>query len=250
MKNIKKKFVIILVFIALLVIGCTSEDKVMRLTGEQALNHLKNKYGVEFELCNSEYSTSLSHESVYCTTYGLNGIKEQIEVCASMIDGRVKYSDNYFGYLVRTEVENYVSDIVRKEFSEFKLYRDNDYHMFSDKLNMNSTLSDLYAINPKYRANIKVYIHGDSVTLAKEYEEKIKRVVKELVATDRRFSIYLFVVEDTTYNSISRFEQSDFWEYYAKNSIPDGSVYYYAYGARITDGELRSLSTTIDEVLE
>ena len=87
------------------------------------------------------------------------------------------------------------------------------------------------------RGDVKIYIKGDAQISTEEYAEKMQHIEDRLRESGHAYTIYMFAVSPEVYGSIGRYEQTDFWNYYATHRVPDGDQYYYSLQKNITGGE-------------
>lgn len=237
----RKKFQIliyvVLLFCMITEVGCMYNPDTMKNAGDKALEFITDKYQKEFTPITYEMSDYLSDtDTVHCYTEGMDPDNEHVEIYVSTEDGKTNYSDNYFSFYIRPEAEAYISSIVAKEFSEFKVYRNDEYEGFPNELTCDSSLDDLYALKPNYWMSVKIYINGDPSMSESEYKNKIQTIENDLISSGHRYNISIFALSDTAYQSIERYTQDDFWVFYSKNPQPDGEKYYYSYNSTIYDG--------------
>ena len=208
---------------------------------EMAIKSVSEKYGREFTPCFYENSDYLSKmRKICCTTEGLDPEHEQVEIYLMPNDeGKMRIADNYFSYFIRPAAEEYIGGMVSGEFPEYKVYRLNDAGAMPDELNGESTLEDLYRVKSDYWMSVKVYVRADPSLTEEDSREKMGRIEQQLLDSGRRFTIYLFAVSDEVYDSIGRYEQDDFWCFYAEHRVPDGEKYFYVYHHMILNGEVK-----------
>lgn len=212
----------------------------MKADANSALQFVNKKYQKDFEPSTYEMADYLSEtDRVHCYTEGMNPEKEHVEVYVVRDGEEVKYLDNYFGFHIRPEAEAYIGSMVEKEFKEFKVFRDSEYEAFPNELTCESTLEDLYRVKSAHWMNVKVYINGDDNMSEAEYQEKVQRIEQELLDSNHRYTIYIFAVSDEVYQSLDRYNQDDFWRFYAQNRKPDGEKYFYVYKNTIQDGKVK-----------
>lgn len=221
-------------------VGCMSKETDNKNYGDRVMDYMREKYQKEFTICFYEDSDYLSDiKVIQCYTDGMDKENEHVDVYIEKKNGKEYYMDNYFDFYIRSEMENYIQDMITKEFSECKVYRENNAGAMAEGLTHESTLEDLYRLDENYWMTVKVYVKGDTDTTQQEYQEKMQRIEEQLLASNHRYTIYIFAVSEQVYESIERYEQREFWSFYIKNRIPDGEKYYYLYNSMIVDGEVR-----------
>ena len=219
--------------------GCMNPAERMINQEKEALKYLNEKYGREFEARTYEVADYLSGTNrIHCYTEGMDIENEHIEVYVAEKEGENVYRDNYFSYHVRPQAEEYIRDMVESEFTEVKVFRNNEYEAFPDELTGESTLDDLYRVKEDYWMDLKVYVNGDPAMAAYEYEEKMQRIEQKLLESNHRYTIYIFVVNEEIYQSMERYKQEDFFRFFAQNRTPDGEKFYYAYKSTIMNGKV------------
>lgn len=238
--KIPKIITIILVLILLIVVegGCMKTREGYQNISESAINFLEEKYNREFTFCSYEGGDYLSKiDYIHCLTEGMDSEHERVTVTVKEEEGKTVFKDDYFSYMVRPELESYISNIISDEFPEVKVYVDNREDYLSNELTYKSTLDDLYRIESSYWADVKIYIKGDAQISTEEYAEKMQHIEDRLRESGHAYTIYMFAVSPEVYGSIGRYEQTDFWNYYATHRVPDGDQYYYSLQKNITGGE-------------
>lgn len=229
---------ILLVLFTIMEGGCMKTREEYKSLSQSAIDFLEEKYNREFSLCSYEEGDYLSEiDYVHCMTEGMDPEHEGITVTVRQKDGDTIFEDNYFSYLIRPELEAYITDMIQEEFPETKVYVENHGGFLSNELTGESTFDDFYQVESGYRAVVKAYIKGNPEITEIEYEEKMKTVENRLLASGHSYTIYIFVVNPDVYNKMERYEQTDFWDFFITNRMPDGEQYYYLYHERITGGE-------------
>ncbi|MGN0292248.1 MAG: hypothetical protein ACI4C5_09950 [Lachnospiraceae bacterium] len=214
-------------------------EDIYKSKGDRAIEFVEEKYGIEFEPETYEKADYLSStDRVHCYAEGMNREEEHVEVTITRENGKTVYGDNYFGFWIRPQIEEYIGKIIEEEFSEFKVYKEDDYENFPNDLTCDSTLEDLFAHDGSYIMSIKVYIKADGSMSEEEYAERMERIKDRLLESNQSYIIYIFAVGEEMYDSISRYEQDEFWHFYVTNQEPDGKNYYYLYNSMIVDGEV------------
>lgn len=236
-KLFKKLSYVLVFFFLLMEVGCMNGSDGLRTTGDVAINFINEKYQMTFTPVTYEMSDVLSEtDIVHCCADGMDEKNEHVEIYLSKEDGKTSFSDNYFGFHIRPEAEAYIGSIVGSEFSEYKVFRDNDYQAFPDELTTAHSLQDLYQVYPDYWMKVKVYVKADPTMSENEYAEKMLRIEQQLVNSGHRYTISICALGESAYNAIERFTQDDFWVFYAENRQPDNKTYYYMYKNLIVDG--------------
>lgn len=223
-------------------VGCAFdiEEYYYKYEINKAIKYLEEKYGDHFIGKEYEYSSFLSNtDIVYCYEESMNPEEENVLVYITQEDGEVVYSDNYFGYVVRPEVEEWISDIVKTEFDDVKIYLNRRDTTFPDTLTKENDLEDLYELQPKYLVNVCIYVKGDKDTPKEEYEEKTQALEKMFLETGKCFRISMYVTNDEVYEQMNRYSWDEFRFMFPKLPEVDGKICYHLYERSIYEGEVR-----------
>lgn len=230
---------LVILFLILMEGGCMRSREECESISKSAVDYLEEKYKQDFSFYAYEEGDILSDITyVRCLTGNMNLEHENVIVTVRQEGNRLIFADNYFAYLIRPELEDYIRNIVKTEFQEMKVYVENQNDFFSSDFDSKSTLEELYQIDSLYQITVKVYIKGNAEIPEAEYKEKMQRIEKKLMDSGHSYTIYIFAVSPEIYSTIERYEQKDFWYYYIKNQEPDGEKYYYLYHNIITEGAL------------
>ena len=223
-------------------VGCAlnSEENYYEREIDKAIEYLEEKYGDHFISVGYENADLLSTtDTVYCYEENMNPEEEKVLVYINRANGEVKYSDNYFGYVVRPEVEEWISDIVKTEFDDVKVYLNRRDTTFPDTLTKENDLEDLYELQPKYLINVRIYVKGDKNTSKEEYEEKTQAIEKMFLETGKCFRISMYVTSDEVYEQMNRYSRDEFRHMFPKLPEVDGKICYHLYEHSIYEGEVR-----------
>ena len=236
----KLRIVTLIIVLLFLEVGCMNTTDNNQILAEQALAYICEKYDREFTPIFYENPDYLSSsKTIECITEGLDPEHERVDLQILYDDNGAPYFvDNYFGYLVRPEMEAYIGDIIATEFAEYKVFREGN-NVPKEGLEPNDTLEDVYKIKPTYRMTMKVYVNGDPNMTQEEYQAKAQRIEQILLESGHRYTMYIFAVSNEVYRSIDRYTQGEFWKFFAQNDSPDGEKYYYVYNKMIKDGEVQ-----------
>ena len=205
-----------------------------------ALAFISDKYGKEFTPVfyeNNDYLSTVRR--IHCYTDGMDRENEHAEIVITRDGENYEFSDNYFSYYIRPAAEQYIAELITREFSDCKVYREKDTGTFPDTLTCESTLEDLYRVKSDYWMSVKAYIPAVPGMAQEEYAAKAQRIEQALLESGHRYTIYIFAVSDEVYQSIDRYQQDDFWRFFAANRTPDGEKYFYVYKSTILDGEVK-----------
>lgn len=236
--QLSKMMILSILFIGIVMEGgCMKTREEYIDTSEAAVNFLEEKYNREFNLSSYEGGDYLSTiDYVNCTTEGIDPEHDRITVTVREEDGKTIFKDNFFSYLIRPQLETYVADMIKGEFENVKVFIDGENYL-SNELTDTSTIDELYQLEPGYRITVKAYVKGTPEISQIEYAEKMKSVEQSLLDSGHSYTMYIFVVSPGVYDSIERYKQTEFWDFYITNREPDGEQYYYLYHEWITRGE-------------
>lgn len=232
---IRKVMGLIIIFvICFMEVGCmyTKEDykKVMN----DAVQYLTDKYGEEFILDSYEIGDILSDtDSIRCFTTDMDRENEYVEVVVNP-DSPRGFSDNYFGYLIRPEMEEQIRNVL--DVYDCKIYRENINYCLPDSLERNSTIENLYQEMPDYWMTVNIFLPFDSSMTEYDYQQMTQMLENWMAASNHCYTAHLYVVSREWYNRIHRYELEDFWRFWAVHDSPDGVDLYYVYSKMIMDG--------------
>jgi uncharacterized Zn-finger protein len=226
--GIKKLFCVTL-SMALIAGGCGTGT-------EKAMQHMEEKYGKEFSPISYDHAAILSTtDTVECYTEDMDPDHERVFVDLEVVSGEIVYHDSYFGYLVREEMENQIHDVIRKEFKECKVYRDNINSVLPDDLTPENDMEDFYKADPSYRMCVKVYVKDEASMTQADFDDRMHGIEKELLALGKRYTLCLVVLPEDVYNDVNRYSQDEI----LLNKDSD----IYSYEATISNGEVRNYGT-------
>jgi len=211
--------------------GCMdsgSYENNLKKNGNDAITYISEKYDREFIPLSYDLSDYLSdQDEVECYTEGMEPENEHAYILITNEKGETQFSDNYFGFLVRPEIEESISKYLKEEFQEYKVYKENDVICLPDELDSHSTLEDLYIADPEYRTDLTIYIKHEPGNDYDDYDKRANRFIERLASTGHNYHVALFVLGNETFASMSRFEQDEFIAFTAKNKEPDNNKYYF-----------------------
>ena len=171
MNIFKKSLVLILVITIMIgVSGCTfqSNEKIM-------LEHLKQKYGQEFiKISMGGLGYVGGSRILYC--YPTGGDREVDEVSLIMSkdkNGEISFSDNYFGNLIREELEAEILAILSDFPQSFKAYYNHSSNSFDESFDGTKTYSDFKEwINAGNSKQLSITIAAEADNLGESEKEK------------------------------------------------------------------------------
>jgi len=236
----KKKIVLIVSLILCFVLascGCLRVNKEQK-AGNKAIAYIEGKYGKTFTPLSYDFADYLSNEDmVECYTEGMDPDKEHVTIFIDNENGKVKYRDNYFGFLIRDEMEAYVNNIVTKEFPECKSFVAINIDSFPDELDYDNHLEDLYRVQKDYWMTVTVFIKADENIATEDYQEKTSHIVSELQDSKHRYTFAIYAVNQDYYDGLERYKQEDFWNQYFSNENRKEDIYIFEQHKTIIDGE-------------
>lgn len=208
----------------------SKNNSVVTLTPNQAIEHLESKYGIKAKACISEESSMDSEfTNVVCIADSIDKDNEGIVVFAMKDNGDIILTDNYFGYLVRPEIEERITDIVQKEFEDCKVYAHIGTASYPGRLSYGNTLNDLYQTNPIYKMNLRIYAKEDSNKDWDIYQNKVNMINQAIINNGWNASVEYFVVNDTVFNNVERYKRDSIIDIIHENKMPDGEKCYFYY---------------------
>lgn len=217
------------------IMGCMprTEDYYKREM-DKAIEYLEEKYGAHFIATGYERADYLSTtDTVFCYEENMNPEEEKVQVLIQRENGEVKYSDNYFGYIIRPEVEQWVSEIVKTEFEDVKVYMYNDLGVLPDTLTKECNLEDLYQLKPRYLISTYIYVEGDKNIPTKEYEKKTQALEKQFKQIGKSFWLRIYVIDKGVFEKIDRYSRDEFYDLFQKLPEVDGENCFHIYGKQI-----------------
>ena len=244
-KRINTKKILAILGVTILLagnVGCALDPEEYYYKNEidKAIEYLEEKYGDHFIGVGYENADLLSTtDTVYCYEENMNPDEEKVLVYINRANGEVKYSDNYFGYVVRPEVETWISDIVKTEFDDVKVYQSKDLGVYPDDLTKENNLGDLFELEPHYFIHTTIYVNGDKNMTKEEYEEKTKALEKLFMETGKFMGINIYVVNNEVYEQMNRYSWDEFWFMFEKLPKVDGEICYHLYEKSFYEGEIQ-----------
>ncbi len=200
------------------------------VTAADAIKYMEDKYGEDFILEDRKPTDFLYEQSdLFCHTAEMDrDINEHVQVFITEEEDGTHLSDNYFGYYIRPQVDEYIYDGISKEFPDVKVLSGACKNRLPDELTKESTLEDFLETDGRYTINVKIYIKKDPDTTKEEYEEGIKRFSDSFKSYGKWWAFNFLVVSDEIYDMADRHTNGDILHKYIKNgSNPDGENYFY-----------------------
>lgn len=163
---------------------------------QAAIEYVEAKYGQNFALVTDENFSR--HKTVRCRPRGM----DKTEYVTVTLNG---YHDNYFGFLMRKDVEDTVRELVSPEFPECKVYYDVGEKAFPDRLNRESTFRDFQRTGDDRRLLVTVCAKANGGN----YPDLIEKSEKRMMATGQAYFFRVYVVDTADYDSINRNTQGN-----------------------------------------
>ena len=211
------------------------------VTAADAIKYMEDKYGEEFILEDRKPTDFLYEQSdLFCHTAEMDReINEHVQVFITEEEDGTHLSDNYFGYYVRPQVDEYIYDGILKGFPDVKVLSGPCKNRLADELTKESTLEDFLKKDGKYTISASIFIKKDPDTTNEEYEEGIKRFIDSFKPYGKWWHLQFYVVSDEIYDEADRHTKGDILHRYIKNgSNPDGENYFYCSSTSIQyDGQ-------------
>ncbi len=191
-----KKIILLLVFVICL-FGCAK-------TGERAEAYLENKYGEDFTLYSSDFDhgasysfTTDSHPGVYINVFSNNG----------------KYTDNYYGYLIKDKYTEKVNNVITNKYSFTKTYLNLNSSTFDEHLaNPDNLDQDFEDYNYWFKSNMFVFLREDD-----SFDENDFESLKQILLDNK---IHGFI-------SIYKVPTDDYYSINSNNYLDYLSDHYY-----------------------
>ena len=140
----------------------------------------------------------------------------------------VHFSDNYFGFYIRPQMEEYVQNSLETQFSDVKVFYTPGNQKIDDYLTRESTLEDYLGAETEYSHTFFVFIKHDQDMTEQEYEDMIDRAAGQLDVGNDRWTLMIYAVSDDVYDLMDRKTRSDFVEDFIKGgSKPDGDTCFF-----------------------
>ena len=199
------------------------EEEKLKEKGEAAIAYLEEKYGEHFTPIIYGFGDYFSDtDTVECYPDWMDPEHEHVTV---FIHSDGTYGDNYFEYYNRENLENSVKEEMEPEFgTDIKIHQGCYDSELPSELNKSSTIEEFYKICPKYTFVAHAFIKGTEKIADNELERKIATVSDKLCDTGASFLIYIYVVDPSAYESVSRFDESVVMDAFYKESKPDGII--------------------------
>ena len=215
----KQIFVVILLFSALLLGGCgvlsmlSQNDESIR---EEILQHLYQKYGVEFTTVSLERG---HHDFLTAFRTGGDPIDDFVGVQRHTRDGNVEFRDTFFGRLIREEIEASVAGSlsnmalpVQVFFSSYSVFFDNRFDGTKNFADFNQWVAE----GNHMRLMVSVFFSVDSAENADEYAQQAFEKVQE---TGYVLGVHLNFIPHTAFEQLTRDNVTQIFAQYRSQSV-------------------------------
>lgn len=247
-KTVKYVLLIFIVAILLYIISQISIENIFfNSKANAAIKFVNDKYQKNF------IPTYTTNNLTECYTDGMYPENDEIVKVYRVRDNFFEshFTDNYFRYIIRPDVEDHLSSFFQKEFTEFKIYHSVDSTPVPNELTPDSTLEDLIKIDPTFCLDAIIYIkHNPSITVD-EYKQKFDNIKNQFLANNNYYRVSAYIIDEDAYNTTSRYNFSDFFATYVlmhsansnvKCNHPNcdevhNKIHCYEYRCMINDGE-------------
>ena len=197
-----------IVFIMLGVSGCMDRHE---KNNEEMLAHMKEKYGVEFEIQNYiPRNVDCSYDVWFCNAVGDDPEQDRIEVHRYYGDLAKdgEYADEYYSRLVRDEVESRATEALLQVTEEAKVYL-SEYSFAEEEYTEVDQLDEyLQTEEGQYAFGMLIYI-ADQADSELSDQQIVSNVEKSLIAAGVGYpTVRVFFINNMeVYDSLNRESQ-------------------------------------------
>ena len=197
-----------IVFIMLGVSGCMDRHE---KNNEEMLAHMKEKYGVEFEIQNYiPRNVDCSYDVWFCNAVGDDPEQDRIEVHRYYGDLAKdgEYADEYYSRLVRDEVESRATEALLQVTEEAKVYL-SEYSFAAEEYTEVDQLDEyLQTEEGQYAFGMLIYI-ADQADSELSDQQIVSNVEKSLIAAGVGYpTVRVFFINNMeVYDSLNRESQ-------------------------------------------
>lgn len=168
----------------------------------QMISYLQEKYGEEFIPISFESSGfAYSYDTLW--VYPKDGTKaDRFEVRGSKAkDNTYVISDGYYGIYIKPQYEAVLSGFVSEIYQDFKLFTDFGEGVWSEQLNKNTKIEEIYEIDRLVSSSNVIFVKEDSAKNIDD-EEAIRKIAENMKAKKMVGNIQLYVVYNDKFDSI------------------------------------------------
>lgn len=194
---------------------------IVRNSGDKAIEHLEQKYGVEvtpFVYETGDFMSSTDEVRFYGPS--IDETCEHGTVYILKENGDVKYVDNYFGYLVREEYERIVTSMVCQEFKEAKVFA---YRCESlpDNFNNEDMLQEALDSGEQLYSSLRIFVEANQGLTQEAFEEKCNALTEKMKKENIGDWFYFYQVGSNVVDKLTRANYMDYFDL----MNPDGEEY-------------------------
>jgi len=200
--------------IGVLVGGCAIQA-MPKMTAKEAENYLVEKYGDTFFLEGYEQSDYLpaTDAIVFKSDRMIEGLQETAHLYITSDHKGIHFSDDYFFYVIRPELEEMVLSLFQTEFEDVKVRARHTNSRIDDRLTKDSTLEDFFGVEQDYRLHPIVYLRETPGMTNAENHEKYERLMEQFRDKYNTWSFHICIVPGDVYDT----EDFDSWNVLATN---------------------------------
>ena len=175
---------------------------------KEAKEYFYNKWNIECEPFNVDREGSYA-DSVDCALPGVDKNDEKITITIRSGKGDGTLSDNYFGYYVRNDAENYITNLLNIS-SEVKAFYSKELQ-YNDNLNVGNTYEDLLNVDGSKIHTFKVLINKDNYVSLDALENSINDFLLKIKndinsrPSNNAYSIYIYILDNTSLSDFDRY---------------------------------------------
>lgn len=125
-------------------------------------------------------AVELTGSIVYCYTDDMDPKQERVTIYCEEQGDEILYRDNYFGFYIQSEAEDYVREMVEQEFPEAEVIWQVPDTPFPNELTCERGLADLYALDEDYCLEVIVYVEKEAELSEAEFNQKVQRAEQAL----------------------------------------------------------------------
>ncbi len=217
------------VLIMLGVSGCMDRHE---KNNEEMLAHMKEKYGVEFEI--QDYiprNVDCSYDVWFCNAVGDDPVTDRIEVHRyyGELAKKHEYEDEYYSRLVRDEIESRATEAILQATDQIKVYL-SDYSFAEDEFMKVEQLDEyLQTEEGKAAFGMIIYLvdHEKDGIKNRDVVDKIEQVMPEAGVGDPWLRI-VFVKNEELFDKLNRNNHIEmlYWD----------KIYTCNYGGNVSSG--------------
>lgn len=226
------------ILIAAALIGCTGcKSNEQKSVNELALKHMEQKYGEKFEYVKPAGASYTGTRNFFATGHVLvqiDNFKDE--------DKRV-FRDNYIALKYEQKTQDWIKEIVDKEFPESKVYYNAPEHALSADLPGNATFEQFLADPETILSTVIAVKYSDYSN-----KDQLKAIVEKISAASaaQRINLAIHILGDKEYN--------DFYSQTHNETVLNGDNFIkYAHFYREKDTkwlEIYSRGNVLDEKIE